>query len=94
MQVVVSWFGILDPKKIPSPDSSEISTYGDDAVKTLLDHYGTDRPAETVLGDEVCMPAVISPDIHTEWKTFRQFLSKNERKYEVAVKRVGYKRNA
>ena len=76
-QDVVSCFGIFDPKKIPSPDSSEISTYGDDAVKTLLDHYGADRPAETVLGDEVCMPAVInSPDIHTEWKTFRQFLSK------------------
>ena len=36
-------------------------------------HYLITRPAETVLGGEVCMPA---PDIHTEWKTFHQFLSK------------------
>ena len=41
-QDVVSCFSIFDPKKVPSHDSSNVSTYGDDAVKKLFYHYGTD----------------------------------------------------
>ena len=45
-QDVVSCFSIFDPKKVPSPDSSDLSSYGEDAVKILLDHYGAYTPAE------------------------------------------------
>ena len=56
--------------------SSNLSSYGEDAVEILLDHSGADRPDETDLGVKVCMPALISCELHTEWKTFRHFLAK------------------
>ena len=37
-------------------------------------HYGADQPANTVDGDEYTRKALISPDIRTEWKTFRSYL--------------------
>ena len=64
-QDVVSCFSTFDPYTKPSLDSSNLSFYGEDAVKILLDHYDADRPAETVLGIEVCMPALISCELHT-----------------------------
>ena len=89
-QVVVLCFSIFDSKKVPSLDSSDLSSYGEDAVKIPLDHYGGDRPAETVLGFEVCTLALISCELHTEWKTFRHFLAKKKkRRYEDTVKRIG-----
>ena len=70
-QDVVSCFSIFDPKK--TPNSLENCTYGEDQVKVLLEHYGSELPAETVVGDEFLLPAVItsSSDLPTEWKTFR-----------------------
>ena len=76
-QDVVSCFSIFDPKKVPNLDSSDLSSYGEDAVEILIDHYGADRPAETALGVEVCTPALISCELHIQkWKTFRHFLAK------------------
>ena len=74
-QDVVSCFNIFDPKKVPCLDSYDLSSYGEDAVNihVLLDHYGADRPAETVLGAEVCTPALIPCELHTERKMFRHF---------------------
>ena len=78
-QDVVSCFSIFDPKKVPNLDSSDLSSYGEDAVEILLDHYGADRPAETVLGVEVCTPALISCELHIQkWKTFCHFLVKKD----------------
>ena len=54
-QDVVSYFSIFYPKK--TPNSLENSTYGEDQVKVLLEHYGSERPAERVAGDEFLMPA-------------------------------------
>ena len=54
-QDVVSFFSIFDPKK--TPNSLENSTYGEDQVKVLLEYYGSERPAERVVGDEFLMPA-------------------------------------
>ena len=45
-------------------------------ISTLLTHYGTDISAETLQGEETIKEAIISPDISTEWKTFRQFIAK------------------
>ena len=42
----------------------------------LLAHYGAEQPADIVDGDEYTKKALISPDIRTEWKTFRSYLSK------------------
>ena len=80
-QYVVSCFSILKPKKVPSLDSSDLSCYGEDALKILLDHYGVDKPAETVLGVEVCTPVLISCEIHTEWNTFHHILAKKPKDY-------------
>ena len=66
---------IFDPKKLPA-DSHALSHYGEDAISTLLTHYGTDISAETLHGEETVKEAMISPDISTEWKTFRQFMAK------------------
>lgn len=38
-------------------------TYGEDSISTLLAHYGIDRPAETLQGEEIVKEATISPEI-------------------------------
>ena len=48
-QDVFSCFSIFDPKK--TPNSLENCTHGED-LKVLLEHYGSELPAETVVGDE------------------------------------------
>jgi len=75
-QDVVSSFSIFDPKKVPAADSSDLLHYGEDSVDLLLAHYGADQPANTVDGVEYTKKALISPDIRTEWKTFRSYLLK------------------
>ena len=72
-QDVVSCFSIFDPKK--TPNSLENCTYGGDQVKVLLEHYGSELPAEFL------MPAVItsSSDLPTEWKTFRRYITNQPR---------------
>ena len=78
-QDVVSCFSIFDPKK--TPNSLENCTYGEDQVKVLLEHCGSELPAETVVGDEFLMPAVItsSSDLLTEWKTLRRYITNQPR---------------
>ena len=75
-QDIVSSFSIFDPKKVPAADSSDLLAYGEDSVDLMLAHYGAEQPAETVDGDEYTKEALISPEIQTEWKTFRSYLSK------------------
>ena len=70
---ILSAFSIFDPKKVPSAD---LATYGEDAIETLLAHYGTNKPAETLQGEATMREGVISQEIRTEWKTFRQFMAK------------------
>ena len=75
-QYIVSSFSIFDPKKVPAADSSDLLAYEQDSVDLMLAHYGAEQPAETVDGDEYTKEALISPEIRTEWKTFRSYLSK------------------
>ena len=42
----------------------------------LIDHYAQDFPAETVHGVQFVKERIISLDVSTEWKTYRQLLSK------------------
>ena len=37
--------------------------YGEDSVSTLLAHYGIERSAETLDGEETVKEAMITPDI-------------------------------
>ena len=79
-QDVVSAFSIFDPKKVPSPESPEYPSYGEDSVDTLSSHYGVDRPAQTLEGEEFSKPALTSAEVSTEWKTFRHNLTKQPKK--------------
>ena len=72
---VVSALSIFDPRKVPKQDSVSLPTYGEESVGKLIAHYGEDREAETVDGEEI-VKAAISTEIRTEWKTFHQLLVK------------------
>lgn len=73
---VLSALSIFDPQKVPKPDSASLPTYGEESVKKLLAHYGQDKDAETLDGEDTVKTAMISTETATEWKTFRQLLVK------------------
>ena len=62
--------------KIPNITSSELLSYGEDSIETLIDHYTKDLPAEIVQGVEFIKEAIISQDVCAEWKIYRQLISK------------------
>lgn len=72
-QDIVASFSIFDPKMYKKSPSD---TYGDEKIKTLLDHYGRDLPAKTVIGEQFTMPPTIPSDLSIEWKSFRRYLTK------------------
>ena len=61
---------IFDPRKSPKADSwtPDLSNYGEEAIGTLLVHYGSEKPAETLHGELTSKEAIITSDITTEWK--------------------------
>ena len=61
---------------MPKPNSVSLPSCGDDSVEKLITHYGEDRDAKTVNGEETVKRGMISTKILTEWKTFRQLLVK------------------
>ena len=44
--------GIFDPKKVPNIDSTDLSSYGEESLSTLLAHCGMNRPVETLQGEK------------------------------------------
>ena len=75
-QDVVSAFSVFNPQKIPDVSSSHLASYGEDSIDVLMNHYGAEKPAHIVQGEEFMKPPLITSEVHTEWKTFRCFLSK------------------
>ena len=73
---VISALPIFDPRQVPKPDSISLPTYGDEYIEKLIDHYGEDKNAETMDGEDTVKSAMISTEICTEWKTFRRLLVK------------------
>ena len=73
---VVSSFNVFDPRKVHATSSPLFSLYGEGAIDTLIDHYAQDFPTETVHGVQFMKEGIISLDVSTEWKTYRQLLSK------------------
>lgn len=45
---IVSALAIFDPRKVPSANSTQLSTYGNKSVELLLHHYGQDTHAVTL----------------------------------------------
>ena len=72
-------FSIFDLKKVPATDSPLFSSYGEDSVDILANHYAKDLLAESVHGIEFEKEAVVCTDVCTEWKTYCQLLSKQPR---------------
>ena len=74
-QDIVASFSIFDPSKLPQNDSPDLSSYGEEFLGVLEDHYGKELAAESIEGEEFIVPALVSPDIRTEcteWMTFRR----------------------
>ena len=63
-----------------SVHSPGFTLYGDSSVDILIQHYGEDREAQTIDGEEYLKKALISPELHSEWKTTCQFFSKHPEK--------------
>ena len=72
----MSAFSVFNPQKMPDVSSSHLASYGEDSIDVLINHYGAEKPAHTVQGEEFMKPPLITSEVHTEWKTFRCFLSK------------------
>ena len=85
-QDVVSCFSIFVPKKTLT--FSENCTHGEDQVKVLLLHYGSELPAETVVGDEFLMPAVIASSSDLVENLSSIYHQSTKGKYQGGVERV------
>ena len=70
----MSALSIFDRRKAPKVDSPDLPLYGEQAITTLLAHYGAEKPAKTLLGEPTNRVAVITSDITTEWKTYHKLL--------------------
>ena len=73
---IISSFSIFDPKKVPAPTSVDLTSYGEDSISTLIDHYGKDLQCKIVEDITFEKAAIISRDVQTDWKTYRQMISK------------------
>ena len=51
-QDIVSSMSIFDPRKLPNVDSPGFTSYEDSSIDTLIQHYGEDREAQTIDGEE------------------------------------------
>ena len=70
----MSALSIFDPRKAAMVDSPDLPQYGEQAITTVLVHYGAEKPAKTLLGEPTNREAVITSNITTEWKTYLQLL--------------------
>ena len=74
-QNIVASFSVFDPSKLLQNDSPDLSSYGEEFLGVLEDHHGKELAAESIEGEEFIVPALVSPDIRTEWMTFRRYIT-------------------
>ena len=68
---------------------AELPTYSEEAISTLLAHYGAEKSAETLLGEPKNREAAVTSDNTTEWKTYCQVLvSKPEENMRLQLKEL------
>ena len=72
---VLSAFNIFDPKKVPSLSTHELPLYRDSSIQTLIGQFWRDLLAKPLEGTEFEKAAIVSSDLSTEWKTYRQLLN-------------------
>ena len=72
----VSALAIFGLRNVPSTNSSYFPTCGKKLTEVFLNHYGKGKLALTGNDVETLKTAVISPEMHTEWITFRTSLAK------------------
>ena len=72
----LSAFNIFYPKKVSSLSTHELPLYGDSSIQTLIGQFGRDLPAKSLEGTEFEKAAIVSSDLSTEWKMYRQLLIK------------------
>ena len=75
----VSAFSIFDPKKVPSLSTHELSLYGGSSIQTLIGQFGRDLPAKSLEGTDFEKAAIVSSDLSTEWKMYRQLLLSSQK---------------
>ena len=62
---------------MPSLSTHELPLYGDSSIQTLIGQFGRDLQAKSLEGTEFEKAAIVSSDLSTEWKTYRQLLIKH-----------------
>lgn len=54
---------MFDQRNVPSVDSEHLSSYGETSIKTLPEHLGVQKSAETIQGElKVTEPMVCNDD--------------------------------
>ena len=64
---------------MPNLSTHKLHLYGDNSIQTLIEQFGRDLPAISLEGTELEKAAIVSSDISTEWKTYRQLLIKQSK---------------
>ena len=59
-----------------SLSTHELPLYGDSSIQTVIGQFGRNLPAKSLERTEFEMAAVVSSDLNSEWKTYRQLLIK------------------
>ena len=54
----------------------KLPLYGNSSIQTLIGQFGRDLPSTSLEGTEFEKAAIVSSDLSTEWKTYRQLLIK------------------
>ena len=73
---MLSSFSVFDPKKVPSLSTHELPLYGDSSIQTLFGQLVRVLPAKSLEGTEFEKAAIVSSELGTEWKMYRQLLIK------------------
>ena len=65
-QDVVSAFSVFNPQKMSDVSSSHLALHGEDSIDVLMNHYGAEKQAYTVQGEEFMKPPLITSEVYLE----------------------------
>ncbi len=69
---IVSAIGIFDPQNAPRDTLvAEFPMFGKNSISLLHNHYGFQKPALTLDGQETVKLPIINSEVHSELVTFR-----------------------
>ena len=69
---LISSMSVFDPRHLP--DTEELSSYGDQKIKTLLNFYGSPQKVHFEGEDGTSQPDIEIEEAGAEWKLFRRVL--------------------